>query len=247
MTGETQFGENKAYFASVAETYDRLQPIVAGPSYDVGLGIMVDLVPYDRDDVFRFVELGCGTATLTCRVLDRFPGSKGIAIDGEPAMLEVARSKLEGYQDRVEVHQADILTCDLSACDVVLSSYVFHHVAPERLKKIFSHIVHALRPDGCFLLLDGMTAGPVWGKRVAEQRRRLYHQHIAAAIAAGRTTEEEVDARWAFKRRMKEEGKDIEYRHSAEQLLNFMSEVGFQEVGLVWRMFATTILVGFVS
>lgn len=46
---------------------------------------------------------------------------------------------------------------------------------------------------------------------------------------------------------MKEQGKDVEYRHSAEGLLKVMSGAGFQEAGLVWRMFAMTILVGFVT
>jgi len=247
MRGEGPCDENEVYFASVAATYDRLQPIIAGPSYDIGLAMMVNLVPYDSGDVFQFVELGCGTATLTCCVLDRFPGSKGIAVDSEPAMLEAARRKLESYGDRVEVYEGDILICDLCACDVVLSSYVFHHVPPEKLKEVLSRIVDALRPGGCFILLDGMTVGLAWGKRIGEQSRRLYHRHVAAAIATGRTTQEEIDARWAFKRRMKEGGRDIEYRQSVEHLLEVMFEAGFQEVGLVWRMFATTILAGFVA
>ena len=64
-------------------------------------------------------------------------------------------------------------------------------------------------------------------------------------MEAGRATYEEVDARREFKRRMKAAGKDIEYRHSAEHLMDAMPEAGFAEVGLVWRMFAGTILVGF--
>jgi hypothetical protein len=61
------------------------------------------------------------------------------------------------------------------------------------------------------------------------------------------TTQEEIDARWELKRRMKAEGKDIEYRHHAEDLLAAMQTAGFTEVGLVWRMFAATVLVGFTG
>jgi hypothetical protein len=68
----------------------------------------------------------------------------------------------------------------------------------------------------------------------------------AKAIAAGLATQDEVDARFALKRRMKEEGKDVEYRHSAEQIIEVMQAAGFDEVGLVWRTFASTILMGFV-
>jgi hypothetical protein len=45
---------------------------------------------------------------------------------------------------------------------------------------------------------------------------------------------------------MKAEGKDVEYYHSAEQLLEQMSQSGFAEVGIVWQYFADAILVGFV-
>ncbi len=58
-------------------------------------------------------------------------------------------------------------------------------------------------------------------------------------------TQEEVGARGAFKRRMNAASKDIEYRHGAEHLMDAMPEAGFAEAGLVWRMFAGTILVGF--
>ena len=97
------------------------------------------------------------------------------------------------------------------------------------------------------MLLDGMTAGPPRGARLSARLRRVRREHVDAAIAAGRTTREEVDARLAFKRKMKEEGKDPEYHHSAEDHLAVMSKAGFDEVGLVWRMFAATILVGFVE
>lgn len=56
------------YFAVVAESYDRLQPIVAGPSYEAGLSFVLEFLPRDSEDAFTCVELGCGTATLTDHV-----------------------------------------------------------------------------------------------------------------------------------------------------------------------------------
>ena len=80
---------------------------------------------------------------------------------------------------------------------------------------------------------------------MANQRRRIYDRHVAAAIAEGNATQQEITARWAFKRAMKEAGKDAEYRHSAAELLQAMSDVGFEEVGFVWHEFATAIAVAF--
>jgi len=234
------------YFASVAESYDRLQPIVAGPWYEAGLAMVRDMVPHESKEAFSFVELGCGTAVLTKMLLDRFPLARGRAIDGEPAMLEIARKKLAAYGDRAAVEQADILLYRPPECDAVVSSFVFHHLPPEKLPETFRRISDALRPGGCFILLDQMTVGPAWSKRVGQQGWQLVWRHTAEAIAAGLATQDEVDARFALKRKMKEEGKDVEYRHSAEQIMEGMQAAAFDEVGLVWRTFASTILMGFV-
>lgn len=239
--------DGDCYFASVAESYDRLQPVIAGPSYEAGLGFVLDFLPREAGNAFTCVELGCGTATLTDRVLSRFPRATAVAVDSEPGMLEVARGKLEKHGPRAQVWEADVMGCEWPRCDIALSSFMFHHVPPERLEEVLKRIAQALTPGGCFLLLDQMAAGPDWGEQVGAQSRRLYRARVAAAIAAGVTTQEEMDARWEFKRRMKAEGKEVEYRHDAGVLLAAMQAVGFAEVGMVWRMFAATALVGFTG
>jgi len=238
-------GDDATYFGSVAESYDRLQPIIAGSGYSEGLTMMVELVRHERLDAFRFVELGCGTAELSRRVLERFPRSTGIGIDSESAMVEVARKKLASYGDRFRLCEADVGSCDLPACDLVLSSYVFHHVAPRDLRGMLARIAGALEPDGCLILLDQMKARTPWGGRLAAQGRRIHQRHVAAAIAAGRATQAEVGARWELKRRTKSEGMDVEFIHTAEDVLDVMLAAGFNEAGLVWRRFASTILVAF--
>jgi SAM-dependent methyltransferase len=234
------------YFAAVARDYDRLQPVIAGPGYEAGLAMLVDLVPFGGGDVFRFVDLGAGTGTLTEQLLHRFRSARGVCLDGEPAMLELARAKLAPFAGRVEVQQADLLACQIPSCDLVVCSLVFHHVPPERLVETLRRIARALRPGGCLLLMDQMTAGPSWGARIGAQRRRLHDRHVAGWISVGRATSQEIDARWDLKHRMKQQGLDVEYRHSAEDLLDAMSGAGFAETGLVWRQFAMTILMGFV-
>lgn len=242
---ESHFDETQAYFAAIAESYDRLQPVVAGPAYQAGLDLMLDLIPHEPDDAFTCVELGCGTAALTKAVLERFPAARCIAIDNEPAMLEIARRKLVAYGRRAEVRVAEAATADIPRCDLVLSSFMLHHVAPDQLGTLFGRPKRALTPGGGFIVLDTMRVGPRWGERIAAQNRRLYRRHVEAAVKSGIATQEEVDARWEFKRRMKEAGRDVEYSHSAEDLMAALESAGFEEAGLVWRRFAATIIIAF--
>ncbi len=69
--------KESSYFATVAGTYDRLQPITAGRSYGDTLGIIVDLIPYDSSETFEFVKLGCGTAEPSIH----FRQGRGTCID----------------------------------------------------------------------------------------------------------------------------------------------------------------------
>jgi tRNA (cmo5U34)-methyltransferase len=204
--------DGQSYFGTVARTYDRLQPIVAGRSYAEALEVIVDLIPHGPDDSFEFTELGCGTAEPSMRVLKRFPRARGTCIDAEPAMLEIAKRKLAPMAPRTEIWAADILTCELPSCDVVLSAKAFHHIPTAALPPLLVRIVRALRASGCFILYDHMTVGPPWGPQTGEQSRRMYRRHVEAAVAAGQATEQEVAAWWALKKHMQAAGKDVEYR-----------------------------------
>ena len=236
--------ECRSYFATVADSYDRLQPILS-PPYSKGLDMIVDLIPFDPDDSFEFVELGCGTAEPTARVLEHFRHATGTCIDGEPEMLALARRKLTSYSDRIEVREADITRCDIRQCDLVFSAKTIHHVPPADLHELFARIVGALRPGGCFVLYDAMSAGPHWGASVRRQSSRFRQRHLRDAVASGIATQQEIDARMEYKRAMKAAGEDVEYEHSAENMIDAMTEAGFDEVAVVWRMFADAILLAF--
>ena len=241
---DSSLPEWRSYFATIADSYDRLQPVLS-PPYSRGLDMIVALIPFDPDDSFEFVELGCGTAEPTVRVLEHFRQASGTCIDSEPEMLALARQKLTPYSDRIEVREADITRCDIQPCDVVFSAKTIHHVPPADLPELFARIEDALRPGGCFILYDAMSVGPHWGASVRRQSSRFRQRHLQDAVASGIATQQEIDARVEYKRAMKAAGQDIEYEHSAENMIDAMIEAGFDEVAVVWRMFADTILLAF--
>ena len=63
---------SSTYFATVADSYDRLQPVLS-PPYGPGLDMLVALIPFAKDEKFEFVELGCGTGEPSRKVLEHFP------------------------------------------------------------------------------------------------------------------------------------------------------------------------------
>ena len=241
---DSSLPEWRSYFATIADSYDRLQPVLS-PPYSRGLDMLVGLIPFDADDAFEFVDLGCGTAEPTVRVLEHFRRATGICIDSEPEMLALAKRKLVSHSDRIEVREADITSCDIQPCDLVFSAKTIHHVPPAGLPELFARIVGALRPDGCFVLYDAMSVGPRWGTNARQQASRFRQRYLQDAVASGVATQQEIDARVEYKRAMKAAGQDVEYEHSAENMIDAMTEAGFAEVAIVWRMFADTILLSF--
>ena len=237
--------EGFSYFAEIAGSYDRVQPVLSPPC-ERGLEMIVELNPLDPDKPFDFVDLGCGTAEPTARVLERFGRSTATCIDSEPEMLRIAKRKLTPYSGRYEVQKADITDCVIPPCDLVFSAKTFHHLHPDRLPSLIARIAAALRPGGCFILYDTMSVGPGWSDEVRQQAARFRERHVQRAIDSGRVTREEIDARRDYKRMMKAAGKDVEYEHRAEDLISAMTGAGFEEVAVVWRLFADTILLAFV-
>lgn len=237
--------EGISYFAEIAASYDRIQPVLS-PPYAAGIEMIVDLIPFGSDETFEFVDLGCGTAEPTARVLAHFRRSEGSCIDSEPEMLRIAKRKLTPYRDRIEVREADITHCAIPSCDVVFSAKTFHHIHPDNLPALIARIAGALRPGGCFILFDTMSVGAGWTAAVRQQSTRYRVRHVQRAIDSGLVTREEIDARREFKRMMKAEGKDNEYEHRAEDLIHAMDGAGFDDVAVVWRLFADTILMAFV-
>ena len=160
-------------------------------------------------------------------------------------MLRLAKRKLAPYSGRIEVRETDITGCAVPSCDVVFSGKTVHHVHPGDLRSLFARIAGALRPNGCFILYDTMSIGPGWGAEVRLQLSRYRERHIRNAIESGIATREEIDARREYKRKMKAAWKDVEYEHRAEDLIHAMTGAGFDDVAVVWRMFADTILLAF--
>lgn len=237
--------DDQSYFAEVAESYDRLQPVLS-PPYDPGLRMLTDLVPFAEDASFQFVDLGCGTAEPALRVLDRFPNATGTCVDNEPEMLSLAAAKLSAYSARATFQAGDIASCAIPECDLVFSAKAFHHVPPEILPALLQRIRTALRPGGCFILFDSMSLGSPWGERMRGLAAGFRVRHRDRAVASGEATAQELDARMEYKRKMKAAGKDVEYQHAAEDLVGEMKEAGFAETAIAWRMLADAIVLGLV-
>ena len=124
-----------------ARTYDR----VADPMTRWG-SVVLDRLPLDGDE--RVLDAGCGSGRVTELLAARLPRGRVVALDGSPAMIEAARTRLASFGPQIEYLVADLAEpLPLEApVDAVFSTATFHWV-PDH-DALFRNLAAVLRPGG---------------------------------------------------------------------------------------------------
>src|SRR5688500_7141013 len=124
-----------------ARTYDR----VADPMTRWGAAVL-DRLPLRGDE--RVLDAGCGSGRVTELLVERLPRGTVVALDGSPAMVEAARSRLARFGNRVEFVVADLgqPLPVAEPVDAILSTATFHWVLDH--DALFRNLAAVLQPGG---------------------------------------------------------------------------------------------------
>lgn len=190
--------------------------------------LLAELLPFQEEDTFRFVDLGAGTGAAARAVLDRYPFSTAILTDYSPQMMEEGRRALAPYEGRYHYVEIDLVEGrwppDLdSGLEAVISSLCVHHLPDDRKQALFREVLERLSPGAWYFNYD-----PVRGRDLAVeeawQRVGDRRDPAAAEKRAHRTLEEQ--ARW-----------ENHMRHIAplDLQLGFLRAAGFEAVDVYWK------------
>lgn len=124
---------------------------------------LVRSVAHDLPRDATAVEVGCGTGSLTIALAEARPDASVVGIDGDPAILELARRKPGA--ERVTWLEGLAATFDLPAgtgsVGAVLCSLVMHHLGDGAKAAALDHIASMLSPRGSLHVADwGPPRGP---------------------------------------------------------------------------------------
>jgi trans-aconitate 2-methyltransferase len=114
---------------------------------------------------------------VTEMLIERLPRGRVIAVDGSPAMVELARRRLAG---RAEVRLADLLDLEVEEpVDVVFSTATFHWIADH--DRLFARLHAALRPGGRLVAQCGGEGNVARVHDLAWELgdREPYREHLA--------------------------------------------------------------------
>ena len=104
----------------------------------------------------RVVDLGCGPADIPVRLCRRLPGVEVLALDGSPAMLELAQVAVAQSEvnERVELRESRLPDPSLpsGSFDAVISNSLLHHLPDPGV--LWSELKRLGRPGAAVLVID---------------------------------------------------------------------------------------------
>lgn len=148
----------KAAFDQAAETYDRSRRQLV-PCFDDFYGTALALIPFQPHDGFRMLDLGGGTGLLSFLAAERFPAATITLLDISQEMLNKARERFSGMEQRLRFVAGDYAAGIDGQFDVVVSALSIHHLADADKLRLFRNI-HAALPDGGLFINADQVLGP---------------------------------------------------------------------------------------
>ena len=149
--------------------------------YDAAIALMTREKRW-RSDLLRFaeprpgeriVDIGCGTGTFAIALKQAARESIVLAVDPDPAVLEIARAKAEVADAEIQWFEAmgdELDSIDaLQQCDKIVSSLVLHQCPMGVKEAIAAQMFRLLQPGGTLFIAD-------YGEQRSLLMRMLFRQ-----------------------------------------------------------------------
>lgn len=219
------------------------------PDREDRLAALVDIVEAIGGPAPLVLDLACGTASISRRILDRLPAARTVAVDVDPALLAIAGATLAG-DDRVRIVRADLAdpgwveTLPEGGFDAVVTATALHWLPEPTLHRLYGDLRGLVRLGGVVANADTMPAGDL--ARLSGALGDLDERRRAEVMADGRP---DWDAWWdlaaldpaladavAERRRFFGGSSHPEsFTPPAEWHVAALTAAGFAEAGVAWR------------
>ena len=198
---------------------------------------MGQLLPFDQQDAFTFLDLGAGTGSAAREILGLYPRSTAILTDFSAQMMAEGEREMQPFAGRFHYVEFDMSTSTWPAAipatvDAVVTSLCIHHLPDHRKQGLFAEIFEHLAPAGWYVNYDPVScADPV--VEAAWQRVNDQDDPEAAAKHLHRTPQEQ--ARYE---------NHVRYVIPLAQQLDYLRSAGFDGVDVYWKHLENVVYAG---
>ncbi len=229
---------------AVAFTKDRRSGILGAQEQ---LATLLHLLPKREDAAdLRVLDMGCGDGILLATVLTRWTQAQGVALDGSPTMLDLARQRFASYPTgQVQCVEKDFNEKDwhtalpFDSYDAIISGFAIHHSEDDRKQEIYADIFALLRPGGVFVNTEHVASASPLGEELFEH---AYAHSITLKrheLGLGGTFEE------ALKKIHTRLDKSANRLTPVETQLQWLRAIGFKDVDCYWKHYELAVLAGY--
>ena len=196
-----------------------------------------ELLPFDEQDAFTFLDLGAGTGAAARGILDLHPRSTAILTDFSAQMMSEGQREMEDYEGRFQYVEFDMSTSSWPAAipatlDAVVTSMCIHHLPDDRKQGLFAEIFAHLAPGGWYVNYDPVSsADPV----VEATWERVNDRDDPEA--AGKRLHRSPQEQHRFENHTR-------YVIPLAQQLDYLRSAGFQGVDVYWKHLENVIYAG---
>jgi trans-aconitate 2-methyltransferase len=200
--------------------------------------LMADLLPFDDDQEFTFLDLGAGTGAASRAILERHPRATAFLADFSAQMMAAGEPQMLPFAGRYRTVEFDMTTGEWPAgvpaqFDAIVTSMCVHHLTDERKQGLFSEIFDHLVPGAWYFNYDPASA-PDSAVEQIWQRVGDRENPEAAHRRRHRTPDEQ--ARWE---------NHVRYIIPLDRQLDFLRSAGFAGIDVFWKKLENVIYGGY--
>lgn len=228
-------------------SWDRLQADLV-PARELRIQALLDVVDAITGPEATVVDLGCGTGTVTRRLLDRFPAARSIAVDVDPVLLTIAAATFAS-DDRVRIVDADLRDPAWAAAvpepqvDAAVTATALHWLPERVVQRVYRDLARLVRPGGVVAHAEQMPLAntPTLATGLANAERehgtRIHAGQITWDTWWNQAAHDPALRSAASKRRtiFATNYPTEEFSPPADWHIAAMRAAGFAEADVVWR------------
>ncbi|HID64366.1 MAG TPA: class I SAM-dependent methyltransferase [Anaerolineae bacterium] len=219
-----------------AQKYEQRADLVL-PKRQEMLSLIVQLIPFGRDEPLRVLDLGTGTGVPAQRVLQDFPRANVIGVDKSAEMMEIGCAKLAEYGDRARFVQADLEDPTWNnglpdKFEAIVSALAFNLLTDEAKQRLFAQCYEMLEPHGCLVFSDRLRAADEAVDRFYLDQWMNFIVRRTREMLGKEVTLETVTAR----QRSLDEAAGVKSA-TLEDILTWLRQAGFVQVECYWKYF----------
>ncbi|TGT77406.1 class I SAM-dependent methyltransferase [Mesorhizobium sp. M2E.F.Ca.ET.166.01.1.1] len=205
------------------------------PERERQIDMIADLIPAAPRSLL--VELCPGEGLLSQTLLERFPDSRLLALDGSDRMLEQTRATCRDHADRLNTATFELADRGWRSFSepphAFVSSLAIHHLDGRQKQILYADLAAALRPGGVLVVADIVRPPSASGLAIAARQWDEAVRSRSLAIDGDLAAFAEFNRLgWNYFRNP--DGEPIDKPSSLAEQLAWLTEAGFSAVDCIW-------------